>query len=96
MKKWKPINFHGKWNYDPRGELRQRARVAEEQGDEYVAIPISLAMACAELHECDATRVLTADEDGPHDTLTIFCRLPRDHAATGQKMHYNGYTHWED
>lgn len=97
MNKWKPINFKGKWNYDPRGELRDRAKVAIDQGDDYVAIPVDLAIACADLHECKATTVLTADEDGPlSEPLTIYCRLPEDHALTRVTMHYNGYINWED
>lgn len=96
MKKWNPINFHGSWHYDPREEIRHRARIASDQGDSYVSIPIELAMACADLHECDAMTITTGDEDGPlPEPLTIYCRLPRDHHLTGQIQHYNGYTHWE-
>lgn len=91
------MNFIGAWHTDPRDELKHRAQVATRQGDDYVSVPISLAMACAELHECDATTVVTGDEDGPLPVpLTIHCRLPAGHALTRVMMHSNGYTNWED
>lgn len=94
--KWKPINFCGSWHHDPRDELRHRARLAERQNDSYVAIPVKLALAVASLRECSATTVLTGDEDGPLDPpIQIKCRLPEGHAPT-IRMHYNGYTNWND
>lgn len=91
MDQWQPKNYRGSWYTDPRDELRARAKQARQLGDTYAAVPVALALACADLHECDATTIATQDEDGPLPTpLQIFCRLPRDH----QHMHYNGYTHW--
>lgn len=96
MNTWKPINYRGTIYYDPREELRARARHGAQDNATYVLVPMQLALACAELHECDATTIATHDEDGPlPEPLRIFCRLPRDHHLTGQIKHYNGYTHWE-
>lgn len=92
MDKWKPINYRGQWNYDPRGELRLRAQTARDNNDDYVAIPVKLAIACAELRECHAMTTLTGDEDGPlKEPIIIFCRKPENHSGS----HYNGYCNWE-
>lgn len=89
---WKPINYRGAWHHDPRDELRARARASQADGATYVLVPMDLAFACADLHECDASTIATQDEDGPlPEPIRIHCRLPRDH----QYRHYNGYTHWE-
>jgi len=90
---WKPINYKGHWNYDPRGELLLRAQVAQENNDDYVAIPVKLAIACGKLRECGATTILTGDEDGPLSTpLQIQCRKPEKHSG----KHYNGYCEWDE
>ena len=89
--KWEPINWRGNWNYDPRGELRDRAEVARRNNDDWVAIPVKLALACAELRECKATTIMTGDEDGPlPEPLTIVCRKLDKHSG----MHNNGYMSW--
>lgn len=91
--KWKPINWRGNWNYDPRGELRDRAEVARRNNDDYVAIPVKLALACAELSECGARYLLTADEDGLlREPIWIQCRRPSGHDSN--QLHFNGYMSW--
>lgn len=92
MQHWKPCNYEGVTYYDPRNELKARARRAELGHDTYVAVPIELAIACANLRECDATTVLTGDEDGPlNPPVTIRCSKPEMHLFT----HSNGYVSWE-
>lgn len=93
--KWKPINFKGAWNYDPRGELRARAKHAQLANDDFVAIPLALAYALADLHECDAITTIQA-HDPNDDPMTIYCRLPTDHKKHGIEMHFNGYINWKD
>lgn len=93
MNKWQPINYRGAWHQDPRDELRARADHAGDSGDAYVAVPLNLAYACANLHECDATTVSSGDEDGPFihgGPLILHCRKPDKH----DHMHGNGYTNW--
>lgn len=76
---------------DPRDELRARAKRAERGNDSYVAIPVELAIVCANLRECGATTDLTGDEDGPlSEPLTIQCRKPANHDYD----HYNGSISW--
>lgn len=95
MEKWKPINWRGKWNYDPRGELRDRAEIARQNYDDYVAIPVKLALACADFRECGARMLLTHDEDGPlKEPQWITCRRPEGHELN--VMHFNGYMSWEN
>lgn len=92
MKKWQPINFKGDWNSDPRGELKRRIEHARLANDAYVAIPVELATALSELRECDATTILSGDEDGPMDPIVVRCKHPKDH----QHSHSNGYVSWSD
>ena len=88
---WKPINFRGAIYYDPRQELGARANLARGVGDTYVAVPLALAMACAELRECGARYLLTHDEDGPlPKPREIQCRKPVGH----DHNHFNGYLTW--
>lgn len=94
MGKWKPINFKGAWNYDPRGEVRARAKHAQLANDDFVGIPLSLAYALADLHECDATTTIKSSPDA--EPITIHCRLATDHQTHGVEMHFNGYLNWED
>lgn len=91
MDKWKPNNYMGYWSYDPRDELKHRLHRAEQAYDKFVAIPMLLAHALAELRECDATTVTRGDEDGPMEPLTIRCRRIKDH----QHKHSNGYVSWD-
>jgi hypothetical protein len=88
MEKWKPINYRGSWNEDPRGELRVRLSYALSGYDSYVAIPIELAQALIELHECGIT-LIDYDLDGK-PTIYI-CRKPQKHSH----KHSNGYLSWE-
>lgn len=91
MDKWMPINYRGSWHHDPRDELRHRAQVARDSHDSWVAIPVALAIAVAELRECSATTVITGDEDGPFSSpIEVKCRLPKDH----QHMHTTGTLSW--
>lgn len=93
MKMWKPINFKGALNYDPRGELADRIKHAEQANDSYVAVPLELAQALADLRECHSSTTLTGDEDGPlPQPLAIFCSKVRDHRGS----HSNGYCSWEE
>lgn len=70
-----------------------RANVARDIGDTYVAVPIALAAACAELRECGARYVMTHDEDGPlPQPQEIQCRKPEGH----NHDHFNGYLTWSD
>jgi hypothetical protein len=86
---WKPIMYEGSLHVDPRSELKARAKRAELGNDTYVAIPVDLAYACAELRECGARLVVI--ENGPTSESTlVVCRLPLDH----KYEHYNGYIHW--
>lgn len=94
VNKWKPINFRGTWNHDPRGEVRDRAAYAEKANDSYVAIPIELAIALAELRECKATTVIDWDENGKFDPITVHCRRQEGHYP--QIDHFNGYINWKD
>lgn len=90
---WKPINFRGSIAYDPRQELAARADVARQLGDTYVAVPLALAAACAEIRECGVRFWLTSDEDGPlSEPQEIQCRKPDGHDYD----HYNGYCSWSD
>lgn len=73
--------------------MKARADTARDLGDTYVAVPIALAAACAELRECGARFVMTHDEDGPLPTWQeIQCRKPENH----DHDHYNGYLAWSD
>lgn len=95
MDKWQPINWRGTWNHDPRDELRDRARVAQANYDEYVAIPVKLAYAVANLRECGRMTTLTHDEDGPLTVpIKTSCRLPEGHQEQGIPMHFNGAVNW--
>lgn len=90
MEKWHPINYEGSIYDDPRMELLARARRAQRGGDPYVAIPVNLALACAELRECRATTTMKVSyEPG---IITLVCRLPENHTPG----HFNGTIHWED
>lgn len=90
---WRPINYEGSIHYDPRHELAARANRARRAGDDYVAVPLALAMACAELRECGARYWMTHDEDGPLSTpQEIQCRKPDGHDYD----HFNGYLNWSD
>lgn len=92
MQRWKPINYEGTIYYDPRQELKARARRAELGHDTYVAVPIELAIACANLRECDATTVIHGDEDGPMPPALIRCSKPELHNFD----HSNGYISWKE
>lgn len=95
MEKWKPINWRGAWNHDPRDELRDRARVAQRNNDSYVAVPVALALAVADLQECGARTTITGDEDGPLKTpIMVFCRRLKGHEDKGIPMHFNGAVNW--
>lgn len=90
MEKWKPINWRGTWSHDPRDELRRRAQVARANYDDYVAIPVKLAMAVADLRECGATTDLKVDyKDEP---LQLRCRQPEGHYPVTR--HFNGSITW--
>jgi len=90
---WRPINCEGSIYYDPRQELAARADRARRGGDSYVAVPVALAAACAQLRECGARFVMTHDENGllpaPQE---IQCRKPEGHDYD----HFNGYLTWSD
>ena len=88
--KWKPVNYHGTIAYDPRDEVKARAKSVEPE-DVYVAIPVALAYALADLHECDSTATLTCDEDGPMPPMTVRCKKIREHLYN----HSNGYAEWK-
>jgi len=88
---WKSNNFLGTWSYDPRDELRARALRAQEAHDTMVAIPLNLAFACANLRECDATTILSHDEDGPLPPIVIRCKKTQGH----DYQHHNGYCGWD-
>lgn len=91
IKTWKPINFRGSMNYDPRGELKERIKHAREASSEsYVAIPMELAVALSELRECGTTLV-SVYPNGKQ--VTYICRKPEGHTYTPR--HYNGYLSWE-
>ena len=92
MNKWKPNNFLGYWSYDPRYEIRVRAQAALKQHDTHFTISVELAMALAELRECDATTVSTGDEDGPMPPITIRCKKMKGHT---DEYHHNGYSSWK-
>jgi hypothetical protein len=89
MEEWKPINFRGGWNHDPRGELLARARAAQKQNDTWVAIPVKLAIACGQLRECGDTTTLKVDY--AHEPITLHCTKPKDHS---DNMHFNGSISW--
>lgn len=93
MKKWAPKNYKGSWHYDPRDELRHRARVAAETNDKWLAIPIELAIAVADLRECSATTIVKGDENGPYkQPITVRCRKAADHHTP---LHSTGSLTWE-
>ncbi|HSW90013.1 MAG TPA: hypothetical protein VLH19_04035 [Patescibacteria group bacterium] len=96
MEKWKPINYKGSWNTDPRRELEARAHNALNGHDDWVAIPVKLAFACAAFLECSSRTTITADEDGPlPDPLEISCRKNFDHISMGDKKHGNRFISWD-
>lgn len=91
MDDWKPINYEGVWYTDPRDELMARTMRAMRGNDTYVAVPVKLAIACGKLRECGSTTILSSDEDGPIEPLTIICRRIQNHDGE----HYNGYVNWK-
>ena len=94
MKTWQPNNFMGHWSYDPREEIRVRAFAALGQHDSHLTISVDLAMALADLRECDATTILTGDEDGPiNPPVTIRCKKMKHHT---DDYHFNGYISWKE
>jgi hypothetical protein len=92
MNKWKPNNFMGHWSDDPRDEIRVRRNAALAQNDTHFTISIELATALVDLRECDATTVLTGDEDGPMPPMTVRCKKLKGHV---DESHYNGYISWK-
>lgn len=93
MKSWKPANIGGSIHEDPRAELDERISLVEEHLDDaFIAIPLDLARALVSLHECDSTRVITGDEDGPlAKPIDVRCRKPASH----RYQHSSGGVSWD-
>lgn len=92
----RPTTFNRVEYKDPRDDLLERTKKAEEIGDTYVAIPVELARALQyRPRECSARTIVNGDRF-TKTLIEVKCTKTVD-PETGRHigMHSNGKTNWE-
>lgn len=92
---WQPNTYNGVVYTDPRDELRDRARRAEQVFDKWTAVPVSLIIASVGIRECTARTIVNGDPV-KKVLIEVKCqRLIDPVKGKHEGMHVNGRINWQ-